>query len=730
MKKSFVLFLFFCLSVTFAQYKWENISTTLNYKDIFKSSAGFWSISNGGAFYFNFQDSSYFTLNKSNGLSSSVINSALLTNNESLWLGYSNGLIDIYNLSTGKINVITDIFKSDKINPAINSIYSTSENVYVATNFGLSIIKLSNLSFGDTYRKFGSFDSEIKVNSILIDDVIYVCTDKGLAIQKKEAINLLNPDSWNTYPLSNTQVKKILKFNDKYFAATSKGLYQFQNNNFSILSLNNENINDIIVLNDYLYITTNTGFYKFKNNELNLISNSNGLIFNKISPLNDNDFLISTNRNITRIKNNVLTSYKPEGLDLLSLYSLTIDDMNNLYSATGKDGFGKGVYKYSNKKWSSYNLSNSPEILSNDINSVSSTNDEVYFHSWGRGISILKENKVTNYFVTNSPMLGVPQDPNFLVITGARKDKDGNLWILNYNSIDKRPMNVLTKDNKWHKYELASPLISIDLTAKELMIDKDNNKWFIGINSKGLYYFNENNTFENLKDDKWGKYNSENGLTNDVINCFAVDLRNEIWIGTDGGLFYLEYPLPKTAKNVTYGLLRSKKINSIAIDPLNRKWIGTPDGLFLVSSDGINLIDSFYNSNSPLPSSNIVSLAYDNNNGKLYVITENGMCILETEIIKPEETFDNLYVYPNPVEIGANQDNNITIDGLVRNSFVKVLNISGEIINEFEATGGRKATWNARNINGELVASGIYIIVVFDKEVNKVSKTKVAVIKK
>ena len=58
------------------------------------------------------------------------------------------------------------------------------------------------------------------------------------------------------------------------------------------------------------------------------------------------------------------------------------------------------------------------------------------------------------------------------------------------------------------------------------------------------------------------------------------------------------------------------------------------------------------------------------------------------------------------------------------------MDIAGNLINEFSSIGGRTTNWNCKNFNGELISSGIYIVVAFDAEVNEIGHAKFAVLRK
>jgi hypothetical protein len=166
----------------------------------------------------------------------------------------------------------------------------------------------------------------------------------------------------------------------------------------------------------------------------------------------------------------------------------------------------------------------------------------------------------------------------------------------------------------------------------------------------------------------------------------------------------------------------------MTVDPLNRKWIGTNQGLLLVSSDGTSLYETYTASNSPLPADKIVSLAVDDATGKIYAGTDDGIVSFETTAKKAVDAFTELFIYPNPYKLNANLGR-LTIDGLIKDADIKVLTINGKLIKEFSSPGGRIAYWDGKDTAGRLVASGVYLIIAFDKEGNNIKTAKVAVLR-
>ncbi len=148
-----------------------------------------------------------------------------------------------------------------------------------------------------------------------------------------------------------------------------------------------------------------------------------------------------------------------------------------------------------------------------------------------------------------------------------------------------------------------------------------------------------------------------------------------------------------------------------------------------MNSDGSSLLAAFNTTNSALLSNQIRSIAIDDNTGKVFVGTDAGLTSFNTAAIKPVDGFTKLFVYPSPF-ILQNDNNKLTIDGLVKDSEIKILTISGKLVKEFSSPGGRVAYWDGTDNKGSLVNSGVYIIVAYDSEGNNITTGKIAVLHK
>ena len=717
---------------------WKTFSNLKNISNISVGSKGIWASSSGGGFFYNFSDNSYETFNKTNGLSGIVLTDVTIDKNGNIWFSSSSGIIDVYYPETKSFKTILDIFSSDRNSKQINELRSAGDTIIVSSDFGISLLDDNNLVFLDTFFKFGSFPSNLKVNSALKAGLIYAATDSGVAVQKTGETNLSAPESWTVYrsagavPLN--LVSKIINYNGNIIAASKRGLFQFNGTGWQqyLPDLSNINISDIIAKNDSLFILANSTVWLYYQNNLSTLYSS-GILITKLG-FNSHGLYAASSSGIVSTKDGSLLF--PDGPPVNQFPYLAVDNDGNLWATSGINGTGVGFSEYNGKNWKVYDKSNTPVIVNDDYYYVYAAPDNtIYVGNWGFGFVRIKDNRIDNFTTANTDMLGTDQNPDFLVITGFGIDSKDNLWILNSESVNRKTLSMLTPDSVW--YHFSIPTANNQFLEKHfnLAIDQYDTKWFCSQDPTrpGLYYFNENGTYTNTNDDKSGYITTSNGLNDNTVTSVLVDTRGDIWVGTGLGVNVINnngsiFSNAPSLRITSIFTLRQQSINCMAVDPLNQKWIGTNQGLLLVNSDGTNLIASYDSKNSPLPSDIIRSLAVDKNSGTVYVGTDEGIVSFKTPAIEAQDNFTELVVYPSPFVLRGNS-NQLTINGLVTDSDIKILTITGKLVTEFSSPGGKIAFWDGKDMKGNYVGSGIYLVVAFDKDGNSAVAGKVAVIK-
>jgi len=739
MQKCFlsVFTILFFFSQLFAQNitNWKTYTDKKNIKDFVLSGSKIWAASSGGGFSFNFADSTYNTYNKSEGLNGFPLTSVTLDTDGKVWFGSSTGIIDILDTVSHTVKSIYDIKNSDKDYKSINELRTFGDTVAVSLDFGVSLIDSKKLIFIDTYFRFGSLPSNIKVNSAIKNNVLFLATAYGIAVQKSPNSNLSLPESWDVFNAQNglpaDTIRQLAVYKGNVIAATSNGIYAFQNNSFSVLSplVNNVNVKTITVKGDSLFFVNNNSLNLFYNETVTTITSISGIV--KLD-FNSKIGLAAGTPTGVFASNNY---YYPDGPYSNQFPSISIDNNSTLWIATGRDITGKGFSKFDGKKWTNYYSPKDP-LPQNSYHIVfSDKNGMTYFGNWGSGFARVQNDNLSIFTADNTPMKGIQGSAKYLVISGFDTDAKGNLWILNYGAADNKNLSMLTKDSVWYNFQIPAEENVFRYAHFNLAIDQNDTKWFgLQDNGKpGLLYFNEKGTLENVSDDISGFINSSNGLNNSSVNSLAVDKMGDVWVGTSLGVNVITntysalYSTPQFRITSVFSL-RQQTINCIAVDPINQKWVGTNQGLILVNSDGSSLITALNSKNSPLMDDEIRSIAIDANKGIVYVGTDNGLVSFNTPFIKPLDSFTSLFVYPNPFII--NKNNIITIEGLIKDSDIKILTAAGTLVNQFSSPGGKVAYWDGKDLAGKFVGSGIYLIIAYDKEGNNIVTGKVAVLKK
>ena len=403
----------------------------------------------------------------------------------------------------------------------------------------------------------------------------------------------------------------------------------------------------------------------------------------------------------------------------------------NISSANGKTIICAGGVDASwNKLWNPIQLSVfennkwvlfSTDTLTDPMRSVVDPADKSHYFvsTWGNGLLEFRNDVLVNKFTDdNSPLQTIIPGKPFVRICGMAFDNNRNLWITQTEVPGS--IKILKPDGDW----IVNPVTIDAPVIGDILITRSDKKWIILPRGEGLFVFDDNGTPEYFEDDKYKKVivtTYENEVM-PYVYCIAEDLDGNIWAGTDQGpvIYYspdrifdsdLKASRIKIPRNDGSGLadymLGTETITSIAIDGANRKWLGTQSsGSYLLSSDGSTLLSNFTESNSPLFSNSVISIAVDDKSGDVWFATNKGIISYRSEAIKSFDNFTNVYAFPNPVREDFN--GNVTITGLMRDTRIRITDISGNLVYSTISDGGQ-ASWDLTTYNGKRVATGVYL---------------------
>jgi hypothetical protein len=395
------------------------------------------------------------------------------------------------------------------------------------------------------------------------------------------------------------------------------------------------------------------------------------------------------------------------------------------------------VFSHINNSWHSdisYTSWDAMRVLPDPEN-----NEHYYVSTWGSGLLEFNDNAFLHkYDDSNSPLQTIIPGKPFSRICGLAMDNSGNLWITQTGVPGS--IKVLKPDGKW----ITNPITIDAPTIGDILIAGSGYKWVVLPRGFGLFILDDNRTPENSSDDR-SKIMLVKDTENKVISnvySIAEDLDGNIWVGTDQGpaIYYNpgqvfdEDPKAfriKVPRNDGTGLadymLGTEIITSIAVDGANRKWLGTySSGAYMLSPDGSNKLINYTEENSPLYSNTVVSLAVDSKSGEVWFGTAKGVISVRGDATAGDTELKDVYTFPNPVR--SEYTGNVTITGLVRDSHIKITDISGNLVYETVSDGGQ-ATWNLKTYNGERVSTGVYLIFCASADGASSFVTKMLVIK-
>jgi ligand-binding sensor domain-containing protein len=308
-------------------------------------------------------------------------------------------------------------------------------------------------------------------------------------------------------------------------------------------------------------------------------------------------------------------------------------------------------------------------------------------------------------------------------VRGMAFDLSGNLFAFASNSA--APVWRRNADDSWS--ELANSTLSNKALGKAALAGKV----FWGVAEPNqLYLYSSGANPTDADDDKASIFAVRTSIDETFsvgsIYALAVDLNNEVWLGTDKGVVvysavsdpFASAPLGQRIKIPTEipgqaaYLLQYERVTAVAVDGGNRKWLGTRDaGVFLQSKDGVEQLRTFNAQNSPLPSNNVVDIAVNGQTGEVIFATDKGMVGFYSDATAGRLNFDQVKAYPNPVRPNMSL---VTIANLMEDASVKITDVSGNLVFFATANGG-SITWNVQNLSGRRVATGVYLVFLANK---------------
>lgn len=720
--------------------------------------------SSTGIFSYDFLDNSIETISKVNGLNDVEISAmAYLESEETMVIGYKNGNIDL--MKNNVISNLPDLRKSFiQADKAINSIYIKDHFAYLSTSFGIIVINTKRREISSTYI-IGNQGTFLHVNQItILNDTIFAATENGIRVGNINT-NLSDFQNWSEFsPQDGKVYNAIVTSNNKIICNLSTPnqwqqdqLYQYFNGEWSVFvpSFNYENntLKKINVDNNRIFLaffnfayeinsdgTPIEHFFTYGDNYLT--PEPNMLIWA------NNRYWIADNREglISSLNTWANTVIAPSGPPTANVYGIT--NIGNEMWFTGgavsanwsNNNFKDGIYKLNNNTWTHYkqgelaNISDMVSIAPNPQNP-----NQKFISSWGQGLVEVNNGEfVKLYNSDNSIIKSIDLFP-FHGVSDVLYDNKNVLWTLNSGLPTQRIQEPLIAfdGTNWYSYRLGN-FVDNGQQVTGIAIDQNGYKWIQSFRN-GVIVFDDGGTLANTNDDRVAFLSTNEGsgsLPSNEVRDIKIDKNNIVWMATSEGLVIVRSPqnafnpggvnaekiIIEDGDNFSY-LLDGLLLSKIYIDGGDRKWIGTfGSGVYLLSPDGRETIYHFTTENSPLLSNNILNIGVNEQTGEVYFATDKGLVSFKADAINATKYNGPLYAYPNPVP--PSFDGEISIKGLSENAEVKITDITGNLVYENFANGSF-ATWNGKDLAGNRVQSGVYLVMASDTEGNSTQIVKI-----
>lgn len=762
MKWKFFASLLLLNSICFGQLEpvaigeWKIHMPTKQAKDVTKSGNKYYTAFTNGIQIYDNEDGSLEFLSKTNGLSSIGVSQVEFdATSGNVIVGYLDGNLDLIS-SEGEIYNMSDIKRSNILgDKTIYNIVGLNNLVYLCTGFGIVVLDASLKEIKDTYI-FGAGGMNIKVNSVCSDGTkLYAATDEGLFSALLSNQFLSNYTSW-TKDLSLNSAAENGPFSHIAYHAGSLFISRMinGNNNDSAYVFNGSwsyftpafgnEVNKLKSIGDKL-LFIGSGSVAFFNQSMVMSSDLFTYNFDYIDAADadyspaENQFYIADRRfGLTRGVN----SWNNEKISQDSPFTLGCAHIAAQDGAVliAHDGFAgvNGLNSYSkamfsgalNNKWVNFNELTETIMDSDSIFDAVSVcidpkdKNHWYFGTYSyKGLFEIKDGEIINVFDESNSSIGNAGITGYNAISTMDFDDKGNLWMINSKS--SVPLIVKKNDNTWASIDIGTTMKNRNIY--DLEVGNSGYIWVAaptGNNIGGLLVYNTNQTIDDISDDGSYFYSTGAGtgnLPSQDVKCVVEDLDEEIWVGTASGLaviysqeaaftgsnFDAQQILIEQDGNVQI-LMENEVITDIEIDGANRKWIATEgSGVFLLSEDGQEEILRLTKENSPLLSNIVYDIAIDQFNGDVYFATSDGVVSLRYTATGSNDPYLSVFAFPNPVK--ADYDGIVAVKGLSRDSDFKVTDLTGNLVYHGTSLGGQ-AIWDLKDIAGNRVSTGVYLI--------------------
>ncbi len=708
------------------------------------------------------------------------VNTVFIDSDSLLWIGSRSPgpIVEVMDLVTSH-QLPVEFVDVDEINSFVqvgDSIYAT----YTNDLEGGILLYRKGSSKIEYLDQFSSYPNQSSIDLSTVGDIQYLNGKLGFSTAKNilwvelDGSNLKDPSNWNvtSIPLGDLKINRMIPHGDILLVASDDKLYEYDFTGLTRIFTADQSILDLREVpdsTDQIIIATSWGLFEYDLVSeayilLKTMSNilSIGVNSNDIWVASSKDLLavwdginyetFSANRPRDHFFNQMLTNSNGDliGAAYNGISIHTEQGWRTIQPGAINSSFDESLYDWN--EMISDTLIYTGNAVVEDM--VEDHDGNMYFALQGRGV--LKLGTEPSFFNTTDDVLEPTFDSDtYILPTQMAVDSRNNIWLTTKFVRDGGSVLTILGSDDEVSHVYHDPAGVLSPTVRCIAID-DNDLVWVGSQVRteplaqgGIHFIDPHGEVGSPADFSISTLLTTPLASTDILQL-EVDTRNVLWILTPAGVQSMVLPdkwLNSTElKNWAslhmktidpdfyyYWQLTDHNVTGIEIDQRGNHWFLSDNaGVHVLQDNGrwINGGYGYNTSNSDLLDNEIYSVAFDAVSGQTYFSTPKGISILNTPFADPKEDYSSIHIYPQP--FNPNIHEKVIIQGLMDNSSVKILSISGTLVRELTSQAfdvqGFEAHWNGRDTAGDLVGSGVYLLYLYNED-GAASSQKIAVLR-
>ena len=454
--------------------------------------------------------------------------------------------------------------------------------MWVGTLGGLA--KFNGKEFINFSTSNGLLSNRI-TNLSIIDNQLYIGHDNGISIK-------LANEEFKSYPAGNSNVTKIIKFNNILYVSTNgAGLFYLENETLIKLEGSPLKIRGVTIEDNHLLLATQDGVFKMNHDKSFAMDHRfEDDSFSSIVEIEGTIFATTYDGICYQLKDNQAQLFiESDEFYFRKIYS----SEKGVYWLNSREG----VLKVENGETVKFTEKSGLPI--SDISTMFSDREgNIWFGSAGKGLLKFSGEAFSHY----NQKGGLHSD----LITSIMQDDNHNFWLSSYDKgiIQLKPDTIVLLDY---------PSVAV----------------WNSIKYKDCLFFGSNLGLHEFSNGKWKVYLQEDGLPSNKITGLHLAKNGELIIGTSAGLARLKNGVIEVINDESSGF---KNVRDF-VELENAIYLATPQGLKMLNGESI------------APDFTTAINCLETDDSKIWIGSEDGLYIYE----KGEITAFNL-----PSRIGTN----------------------------------------------------------------------------